>query len=49
MAASGPSAVALVAQDAEGAGGITEATGVIGRGQPVHEERPQGLVLAIAG
>ncbi|MCP4375326.1 MAG: hypothetical protein GY794_04010 [bacterium] len=37
----------LVAQDPEGAGGITEALGGFRRGESFDEIGPQGLVLAM--
>ena len=39
----------LVAQDAEAAGGITEAFGGFGGRELFHEEGSQGFVLAVSG
>jgi len=37
----------LMAEDAEGAGGVTEATGDVGRGLLIDEEGAEGFVLAL--
>jgi len=37
----------LVAEDAQGVGGITEAAGDLRAGQLLHEEGAEGLVLAV--
>ena len=39
----------LVAQDAEGARGVTEPFGGLGRGQAFDEIGPQGFVLTVKG
>jgi len=39
----------LVAEDAEGAGGVGEATGDLGAGELIDEVSAEGFVLAVEG
>jgi hypothetical protein len=45
----GLGAAEMMAQDAEGAGGIAKAAGDVSRGKTFDEVGPEGLVLALGG